>query len=640
MLYRIFFVPPIRSVCTPSFTSSLPLNELSYLAKSRISENLEPNTTVSLDAVTGKIKILASRTQYLVPVSKSKHSAVNDPNMDIFNDTSASNMWRWELISLDILPDGKKSSVKRARAVRRRLKNYQKALLKLIQSIDEYEVFLTSSTNAEDIKHRRIAKISTDEERVLKYEREEEKARLQREAKIQKDKERMQKLMEKEAEKDRKKEEVMKKQREKAKQEAEKELKKEEATKKQKARMMSFFKSTCTKEKADSSNCMGQGENPTLSLPKPSNPLLDSEKFWKSLNSGGTSGKIFSKLSCQAKNSRRRKTQKVKMRVFSSVVPDNPFEQQPFDEERTISIWNKNKFLSFHEDYRPPYHGTWSKRSDIICARNPFGKDTSHLNYDIDSEAEWEEEEDNEQADDCSVENNDDDEDLDEGGEDTTKYDYQDGWIADDGDLALEEDDEETMAMRKKKSVGSDASEKRYRPNEQIGKACVIAPLMGGLPQFDDETDCPKLVPELVEGIYLNQAHKLVSSHDAEVLSPMTTFCMEPFPPLKKSEKKSSESKSQQDSMTKKSSQEMTDEDIRTFARFVHNCTLKSKDLIVEEFRLKHIDIIARTSRAEANRKLLLIANKRRLKNGGGVIWEVKHNILESLQLHDLIVSI
>jgi chromatin assembly factor 1 subunit A len=37
--------------------------------------------------------------------------------------------------------------------------------------------------------------------------------------------------------------------------------------------------------------------------------------------------------------------------------------------------------------------GTWSKKSTFVTGRRPFGKDTEVLNYDYDSEAEWEEEE-------------------------------------------------------------------------------------------------------------------------------------------------------------------------------------------------------------------------------------------------------
>ncbi|KAJ3266777.1 hypothetical protein HDU77_010157 [Chytriomyces hyalinus] len=53
------------------------------------------------------------------------------------------------------------------------------------------------------------------------------------------------------------------------------------------------------------------------------------------------------------------------------------------------------KFLKFQEDYRPPYFGTWTKQSRVIKGKNPWAKDVAGgvLNYEVDSEAEWEEDE-------------------------------------------------------------------------------------------------------------------------------------------------------------------------------------------------------------------------------------------------------
>ncbi|KAI9822502.1 MAG: hypothetical protein M1827_000221 [Pycnora praestabilis] len=53
------------------------------------------------------------------------------------------------------------------------------------------------------------------------------------------------------------------------------------------------------------------------------------------------------------------------------------------------------KYLQFAEDVRPPYIGTFTKVpsewSTLRLNRNPFGKSLSSINYDYDSEAEWEE---------------------------------------------------------------------------------------------------------------------------------------------------------------------------------------------------------------------------------------------------------
>ncbi|MBN3315539.1 CAF1A factor, partial [Atractosteus spatula] len=55
--------------------------------------------------------------------------------------------------------------------------------------------------------------------------------------------------------------------------------------------------------------------------------------------------------------------------------------------------WSRMKLLQFHENYRPAYWGTWSKRSRLISPRCPLQQDKELLDYDVDSDEEWEEEE-------------------------------------------------------------------------------------------------------------------------------------------------------------------------------------------------------------------------------------------------------
>uniref|UniRef100_A0A3B5ADW5 Chromatin assembly factor 1 subunit A n=1 Tax=Stegastes partitus TaxID=144197 RepID=A0A3B5ADW5_9TELE len=51
------------------------------------------------------------------------------------------------------------------------------------------------------------------------------------------------------------------------------------------------------------------------------------------------------------------------------------------------------KLLKFHENYRPAYWGTWSKKSSHISPRCPLRQDKDLLDYEVDSDEEWEEEE-------------------------------------------------------------------------------------------------------------------------------------------------------------------------------------------------------------------------------------------------------
>lgn len=51
------------------------------------------------------------------------------------------------------------------------------------------------------------------------------------------------------------------------------------------------------------------------------------------------------------------------------------------------------KLLQFHENRRPPYWGTWRKKSAHVTPTRPFRKDEKAFDYEVDSDDEWEEEE-------------------------------------------------------------------------------------------------------------------------------------------------------------------------------------------------------------------------------------------------------
>eukprot|EP01041_Mallomonas_annulata_P001737 gene1737-3356_t len=67
-------------------------------------------------------------------------------------------------------------------------------------------------------------------------------------------------------------------------------------------------------------------------------------------------------------------------------------------EIRDVSVDSRMRYFGFHADHRPPYWGTFSKRSRDVTGRRPFGREQC-LDYDYDSEAEWEEPDDAEAED-------------------------------------------------------------------------------------------------------------------------------------------------------------------------------------------------------------------------------------------------
>ena len=66
------------------------------------------------------------------------------------------------------------------------------------------------------------------------------------------------------------------------------------------------------------------------------------------------------------------------------------FGAESYSELKEVKVDNRMRLLSFYEDHRPAYYGTISRRGNI-SGRRPFQQDHELLNYDFDSEAEWEE---------------------------------------------------------------------------------------------------------------------------------------------------------------------------------------------------------------------------------------------------------
>ncbi|XP_049539146.1 chromatin assembly factor 1 subunit A [Anopheles darlingi] len=74
-------------------------------------------------------------------------------------------------------------------------------------------------------------------------------------------------------------------------------------------------------------------------------------------------------------------------------IIDETTYQPIVEDHATMKQKMKAKFFLFEENRRPPYRGTWRKRSTIVRSRRPFSKDTKYFDYEVDSDDEWEEEE-------------------------------------------------------------------------------------------------------------------------------------------------------------------------------------------------------------------------------------------------------
>lgn len=573
-----------------------------------------------------------------------------------------------------ILPSEVLPKVRKARSARKKLSSHRTATTRLIQALSDAESWIGNVKLPKMDKH--IAKVSQNEEKVLKFEREAEKKRMAEQAKMKKQEEieakkrKKQedleaKKKEKELEKERKKEELERKKQEAEMKRAEAEAKKQEAakareeakqkkiaekeekkrledekkraveeTKKkkltmQKACLMSFFAGPPSKKAKTEAGSSGDpnASNPeeTYASSKSSIESFDVDSFRSMIDaadSHNASSPPFKKLSSQATLSRKRRTRNISLSVYVTVMPEqSAFDAQPFAELREIVIPNKYRFLSFHEDCRPPYHGTWSKSSRIVTGRNPFGKDTKYLDYDYDSEAEWEEGDD-EVGEDIEDEGNCQEEDEEEG--DARLYDYDDGFcVSDDRYLDIDEEvDEETKELYKKKLQTGQGS--------TAGTVCIIAPAKGGIPATAEE-----LSTSVIEGFEKNEGISIMSSHKGKELV-NAIMCLDAFPPAMIDEVPPP-AQPEAPSATKENlgKDEYSREAMILLARFAHHCELNSKEKLIEALRTENPDTFS--SRAKATRKLDSIAIKKRRVYSPGVYWEVKKEVLEQLGLQELL---
>ncbi|VDO08552.1 unnamed protein product, partial [Brugia timori] len=154
---------------------------------------------------------------------------------------------------------------------------------------------------------------------------------------------------------------------------------------------------------------------------------------------------------------------------------------------------NRAKLFQFHDNWRPPYYGTWRKRSTVITGRRPFAKDTEILDYEVDSDEEWEIPE----GDDC------DESTMSEDEEDSGHSSDSDGFIVQHGYLSEGEGEDEQDRLeyredsnRRAERLRAVANEWKYNLEQKSKKFNKpLIPLLWG-PHFELPA---KGVPEEVE---------------------------------------------------------------------------------------------------------------------------------------------
>ncbi|XP_074894169.1 chromatin assembly factor 1 subunit A [Buteo buteo] len=134
--------------------------------------------------------------------------------------------------------------------------------------------------------------------------------------------------------------------------------------------------------------------------------------------------------------------------------------------------FGRMKLLQFCENHRPAYWGTWNKKTTMIRPRNPWSKDSKLLDYEVDSDEEWEEEEPGESL--SHSEGDDEEEGEDE--DDDDGFFVPHGYLSEDEGVTEECDPENQKVRQKLKAKEWDelmAKGKRFHVLQPVKMGCV-----------------------------------------------------------------------------------------------------------------------------------------------------------------------
>ncbi|KAK7071170.1 hypothetical protein SK128_009015 [Halocaridina rubra] len=185
------------------------------------------------------------------------------------------------------------------------------------------------------------------------------------------------------------------------------------------------------------------------------------------------------------------------------VIPDPAVVQRN-------SKFLRAKLLSFCENQRPAYWGTWSKKSTSVSARRPFAKDEI-FDYDYDSDDDWEEEEAGESLSDS--EGDDKDEKEDEGDQYEVDNDFfvPHGYLSDDEGRSDQEEDNDDETSKEKEQSGRSKNTEHLKKKqaefeeEMKKKTKELKPRVIGCLWMGDENNNPAY----------NQLMKILGPHRA-----------------------------------------------------------------------------------------------------------------------------
>ncbi|KAF9169408.1 Chromatin assembly factor 1, subunit A [Mortierella sp. AD011] len=210
---------------------------------------------------------------------------------------------------------------------------------------------------------------------------------------------------------------------------------------------------------------------------------------------------------CQRK---KKLPQRYQSMTVTEVVQSGLLLQDEDDDTNYMLTWKdipslRMRLLQFAENYRPAYYGTWSKQSKSISGRRFLGKDIELIDYEFDSEAEWEEDEEGEEC-----KSDDDEEDAEDLGSD---QDEEDDWLVPEGYLSEDE------GLDAGEEGGSEAVSQKKSKEPRRQTLAQMVPIIVG-PIFETtlgESSHPALEPYRVEflgdyGVGMDMFHVVENS--------------------------------------------------------------------------------------------------------------------------------
>ena len=182
----------------------------------------------------------------------------------------------------------------------------------------------------------------------------------------------------------------------------------------------------------------------------------------------------------QESKKRMRETHEASMATSTSTSSADPTDTSLAT--APARIHHQMKLILFHTDVRPPYFGTFRKKSSVIRGRHPLKQDHGLFNYEDDSEAEWEPGDD-QSGDECMSDDEDGEENeqgtkLDDDAEaDEEKWLVPHGYLSDDEGAHDEDDmdgaDQEGPDGKRLKKQAEEGSASNKRAERPYSIGCV-----------------------------------------------------------------------------------------------------------------------------------------------------------------------